>query len=114
METDEALQTAASTTFGAAAAKASSLSTAFQTEMQTQTRLLIECELSKLHLKLAHFQEMEALLEKEVRVVEAERVRIYTERMAIKSGKALSGMQNVVGVRDVTMEGEGSLILLQQ
>jgi hypothetical protein len=34
--------------------------------------------------------------------------------MAIKSGKALSGMQNVVGVRDVTMEGEGSLILLQQ
>lgn len=109
----DTLQQAGATAFGAAAAKAHTLSAAYQTEMQTTTRLLIECQLSKMSLKLSHFQEMEALLDAEVRHVESERIKLYNERMALKNGIKV---QNIVEVEvaDVEMVEDASFVLLQQ
>jgi hypothetical protein len=60
--------------------------TSIDSELQILTRSLIESELTNLSLRLAHFQEMEQLLESEVRHVEAERIKLYSERISIKNG----------------------------
>jgi SWI/SNF related-matrix-associated actin-dependent regulator of chromatin subfamily C len=82
------LEKAASAAFGSAAAKAHVITLNEELEMQKATRILIEVQLKKMELKLAHFQEMEACLEHERKEIERERQALYLERLALKEGKS--------------------------
>jgi SWI/SNF related-matrix-associated actin-dependent regulator of chromatin subfamily C len=82
------LEKAASAAFGSAAAKSHVIALNEELEMQKATRILIETQLKKMELKLAHFQEMEACLEHERKEIERERHLLYLDRLAILSGNA--------------------------
>ena len=107
------LDKAAATAIGAAAAKSFALAELEEKEMQKITRVLIETQLQKMELKLQHFQELEALLEKEVSEVERERQKLYAERLSLK--KTGASPSKVVPVKDVMMEKleDANLLLLQ-
>lgn len=111
---NETLQKAAGSVFGSLAAKAHTLLSNFESEISIMTRSLIETELSKLSLKLAHFQEMEQLLESEMRHVESERIKIYAERMALKNGVRINTLGTLAKANgDVAIPEDSSLVLLQ-
>lgn len=93
---------AAGVAFGSAAAKAYALAQSDQIEMEKLTRVLIETQLTKMELKLAHFQEMELLLESEKRQLEKERQKLFADRVAMHSGAATS--PRVAQIHDAIME----------
>ncbi|KAJ3256216.1 hypothetical protein HK103_005675 [Boothiomyces macroporosus] len=113
--TKENLEKAAATAFGAAAAKASVLTTHEELEMQKATRILIETQLKKMELKLQHFQELEAILEHERKELEAERHQFYLDRLELKkNGSFMEGQNQIahaVENGDVEM-GNGQLFTL--
>ncbi|RKO92799.1 hypothetical protein BDK51DRAFT_18475 [Blyttiomyces helicus] len=78
------LPTATATALGAAAAKATHIAHQTEREMQALARALVEAQLSKMALKLRHFEELEALLEAERRDVERERQRLFLDRVAFR------------------------------
>ena len=69
---------------GAAAAKAHSLATNDEQEMQRLTRVMIETQLRKLELKLQHFHELEASLEHERKAIERDRQKLYLDRLEMR------------------------------
>jgi SWI/SNF related-matrix-associated actin-dependent regulator of chromatin subfamily C len=112
----DSLQAAAASAFGSAACKAHSLSLHFENILQTTIRILLESQLSKLSLKLTHFNEMEKLLDSEIRHVEAERIRLYSERICMKSGTRGQMVVNAVLLKDdeKVVDDCNVLVLLQQ
>jgi SWI/SNF related-matrix-associated actin-dependent regulator of chromatin subfamily C len=102
------VEKAVATAFGSAAAKAYTLATHEELEMQKATRALIETQLKKMELKLQHFQEMEAVLEMERKELEHERHQLYLDRLELKHGSAPEESHvNAVDVDgDVQMEGQ--------
>jgi SWI/SNF related-matrix-associated actin-dependent regulator of chromatin subfamily C len=105
---DEGVEKAVATVFGSAAAKAYTLATHEELEMQKATRALIETQLKKMELKLQHFQEMEAVLEMERKELEQERHQLYLDRLELKHGpkKEESRVDSVDVDGDVQMNGE--------
>jgi SWI/SNF related-matrix-associated actin-dependent regulator of chromatin subfamily C len=80
------VEKAAATALGAAAAKASHLSSLEETEMQKATRVTIELQLRKMEMKLSYFQDLEALLESERLELEKARHEFYLARLDFKNG----------------------------
>lgn len=85
----DVLNQAAATAFGAAAAKAKGLSLIEEREIQKLTRILIETQLSKMELKMQHFQELEKLIDQERSLVERHRHELYGERLNMRHGKVM-------------------------
>jgi SWI/SNF related-matrix-associated actin-dependent regulator of chromatin subfamily C len=105
------LERAATTALSAAAAKAHVLATQDDRELERLVRELVDAQVKKLELKMAHFDELESILEAERREVEQARQQLYDERLEvakqwtkvreaaqkIASGQAVSP-QELVGV----------------
>jgi SWI/SNF related-matrix-associated actin-dependent regulator of chromatin subfamily C len=77
------LERAATTALSAAAAKAHVLATQDDRELERLVRELVDAQVKKLELKLAHFDELESILEAERREVEQARQQLYDERLEV-------------------------------
>ena len=114
------IQKAGATALGAAAAKASVLSDNEGNELQSLTNALLSLQLKKMELKLAHFQDIENLLEFERQSLERERQQLYLDRLAFRKTVlslaevfpgGLGAVQPGSSLNDyVNLEGEGLLM----
>jgi SWI/SNF related-matrix-associated actin-dependent regulator of chromatin subfamily C len=77
------LQRAATTALSAAAAKAHVLATQEDSELERLVRELVDAQVKKIELKMAHFDELESILEAERREVEQARQQLYDERLEV-------------------------------
>jgi len=77
---DQHLSTAAATALGAAAVKAKSLALEEEKRIKTLVSSLIDTQLKKLDLKMKHFEELEALIDKERDTIENQRQQLLKER----------------------------------
>ena len=79
----QVLQQAAGTALGAAAAHALLLATAEERRIQKEVSLLVEAQLRKMELKMAHMDAMEAQMTTELARIETERAKVAADRIAI-------------------------------
>jgi hypothetical protein len=77
---DQNLATAAATALGAAAVKAKSLAAEEEKRIKSLVTSLIDTQLKKLDLKMKHFEELEALIDKERDTIENQRQQLLKER----------------------------------
>lgn len=89
-----AVERAASVALGAAAAKAHLLSTFEERECQRLVGQVIEAQMKKMELKMAHFEQLETLLEQERRSLEISRRQLYTDRLNVS--RQISMVQDLV------------------
>lgn len=78
-----ALQQAASVSLAAAATKASLLASQEERQLQALVSRLVSAQLKKLELKMAHFEQLEEMVEHERRAVEVARQQVYKERLRV-------------------------------
>lgn len=86
----DALVKSASVAFGTSAAKAHLLATYEERELNTLLASAISAQLQKLDLKMAHFEELEQVLEHERRDLEATRQELFLQRLAYRKRTALN------------------------
>lgn len=77
---EQHLSTAAATALGAAAVKAKSLAAEEEKRIKSLVSTLIDTQLKKLDLKMKHFEELEALIDKERDTIENQRQQLLKER----------------------------------
>ncbi|KAL1916041.1 uncharacterized protein VTP21DRAFT_6045 [Calcarisporiella thermophila] len=78
------LERAAAAALGAAAAKAMTLSTHEEREVQRLVNSAVEAQLRKLELKMQQFEELETIVEMERRELEKQRQQLFLERLAVQ------------------------------
>jgi SWI/SNF related-matrix-associated actin-dependent regulator of chromatin subfamily C len=83
-EDQNAMEKAAATALGAAAAKAHLLASHEERELNALVSAAVATQVQKLEMKLQHFEELERLLEAERRDVERAKQQIYLDRLAMK------------------------------
>ncbi|KAI8592520.1 SWIRM domain-containing protein [Geranomyces variabilis] len=81
---DSTLQTAAATAIASASVKAHALASHATSELHALTLALIQSQWRKVEAKMSHFEDMEALLERERKDFEREKQRLYAERLAFR------------------------------
>lgn len=74
---------AATVALGSAAAKSHLLALEEDASLHTLVTSVVEAQVTKLQLKLAHFEELEQLLEVERRSVEMQRQQVYEDRLGV-------------------------------
>ncbi|KAI8379453.1 uncharacterized protein BYT42DRAFT_593545 [Radiomyces spectabilis] len=84
-----ALEKAATVALGSAAAKAKSLASIEEREIQRLVHAVVDTQVKKLDLKMNHFQELEAVLENELEYISQQRERSFLQRLAVKKTLAL-------------------------
>lgn len=77
------IEKAAAIALGSAAAKAHLLALEEDSSLHTLVTSLVEAQVRKLELKMAHFEEIESLLEVERRGLEQEKQQLYEEKMKV-------------------------------
>uniref|UniRef100_A0A915DJ91 SANT domain-containing protein n=1 Tax=Ditylenchus dipsaci TaxID=166011 RepID=A0A915DJ91_9BILA len=78
----ETVQTAAATALAAAAVKAKHLANLEERRMKTLVANLVETQMKKLELKLKHFEELEAIMDREREALEYQRQQLILERQS--------------------------------
>lgn len=89
-EKGEDIQAAAAMALGAAAAKAQTLATYEERELQRLVNACVEEQIRKMELKMRLFEEMEAALEAERDALEVERRKLLVERLELRSSSSSS------------------------
>ncbi len=79
---DAQLQAAASASLSAAAVKARHLAAAEERKIKSLVALLVETQMKKLEIKLRHFEELEAIMDREREALEYQRQALLQERQA--------------------------------
>lgn len=97
-----ALSTAASVALGAAASKASSLASNEDRQIQALVSRLVSAQLKKLELKMAHFEQLEEMVESERRAVEVAKMNIFKEKARVE--EQLAEVQGLVGKAQSQLE----------
>ena len=77
---DAQLQSAAASALAAAAVKARHLAAAEERKIKSLVALLVETQMKKLEIKLRHFEELEAIMDREREALEYQRQVIYRRR----------------------------------
>ncbi|VDN58910.1 unnamed protein product [Dracunculus medinensis] len=80
--TAETIQTAAAAALGAAAVKAKHLASIEERRIKSLVAQLVETQMKKLEMKLRHFEELEAIMDKEREALEYQREQVILERQA--------------------------------
>ncbi len=83
---DAQLQSAAAAALSAAAVKARHLAAAEERKIKSLVALLVETQMKKLEIKLRHFEELEAIMDREREAVEYQRQVRYRRRRSSGSG----------------------------
>ncbi|EFX80450.1 hypothetical protein DAPPUDRAFT_51378 [Daphnia pulex] len=79
---DAQLQAAAAASLSAAAVKARHLAAAEERKIKSLVALLVETQMKKLEIKLRHFEELEAMMDRERETLEYQRQALLQERQA--------------------------------
>ncbi|XP_057376091.1 SWI/SNF complex subunit SMARCC2-like isoform X2 [Daphnia carinata] len=79
---DAQLQSAAAASLSAAAVKARHLAAAEERKIKSLVALLVETQMKKLEIKLRHFEELEAMMDRERETLEYQRQALLQERQA--------------------------------
>lgn len=106
---------AAGAAFGAAAARALTLAEIEERRMQREVAAVVELQLRKLEIKLAHFETMETQLETERRHLARHRTQLAADRVALQkqietfnaaaaAASAAVGAQNAIGGQVVSQQ----------
>ncbi|KAJ3160435.1 hypothetical protein HDU86_000769 [Geranomyces michiganensis] len=111
---DSTLQTAAATAIASASVKAHALASHATSELHALTLALIQSQWRKVEAKMSHFEDMEALLERERKDFEREKQRLYAERLAFRKMVAewQAGKENldaVTGMRRASIKPGSAL-----
>ncbi|XP_015907833.2 SWI/SNF complex subunit SMARCC2 isoform X1 [Parasteatoda tepidariorum] len=77
---DAQLSTAAAAALGAAAVKAKHLAAVEERKIKSLVALLVETQMKKLEIKLRHFEELEAIMDRERETLEYQRQQLIQER----------------------------------
>ncbi|XP_076340439.1 SWI/SNF- related protein mor isoform X2 [Tachypleus tridentatus] len=77
---DFQLSTAAAAALGAAAVKAKHLASVEERKIKSLVALLVETQMKKLEIKLRHFEELEAIMDRERETLEYQRQQLIQER----------------------------------
>lgn len=77
---DGQLSAAAASALGAAAVKAKHLAAVEERKIKSLVALLVETQMKKLEIKLRHFEELEAIMDKERETLEYQRQQLIQER----------------------------------
>lgn len=77
---DTQLQSAAAAVLATAAVKANHMAAEEERKIRSLVALLVEAQLEKLKIKLRHFEELEAIMEKEREKLECQRQSLCIER----------------------------------
>ncbi|CAO3687989.1 unnamed protein product [Umbelopsis ramanniana] len=89
----------AAVALGSAAAKAKVLADNEGREIQRLVNTVVETQLKKLELKMAHLQELEGLIEDELDLLVTQRMQLFTEALAVK--KATIHLQQEIGNKSI-------------
>ncbi|KAH8549602.1 SWIRM domain-containing protein [Umbelopsis sp. PMI_123] len=89
----------AAVALGSAAAKAKVLADNEAREIQRLVNTVVETQLKKLELKMAHLQELEGLIEDELDLLASQRMQLFTEALAVKN--ATIHLQQEMGDKSV-------------
>lgn len=79
-----AVEKAATIALGSAAAKAKTLATYEEREIQRLITTVVECQLKKLELKMTQFEQLETALDNEKRELEKQRQQLFLDRLQLK------------------------------
>lgn len=92
---EQNLSTAAACALGAAAVKAKHLAAIEERKIKSLVSVLIDTQLKKLDLKMKHFEELEALIDKERDIIENQRQQLLKDRQEfhMEQVKAANQMQ---------------------
>ncbi|KAI8810063.1 hypothetical protein BJ742DRAFT_676198 [Cladochytrium replicatum] len=101
---NSAIESAAAMALGAAAAKSKTITDATEKETSRLVHQLVQAQLSKMQLKLKHFEELESVLEAERRDLERERQVLYAERLAFRRQVLQFKEQQQQAVKEREME----------
>ncbi|KAI9327434.1 SWI/SNF complex protein [Obelidium mucronatum] len=82
------IEHAAATALGAAAVKATTIAAAEATEARRLTLKIISLHIKKMNIKLKHFEDVEAIVESELREVEKGRKQVVLEMAQLKKERA--------------------------
>lgn len=74
------MSTAAAAALGSAAVKAKHLAAVEERKIKSLVALLVETQMKKLEIKLRHFEELEAIMDKERETLEYQRQQLIQER----------------------------------
>lgn len=80
MQADAQLSAAAAAALGSAAVKAKHLAAVEERKIKSLVALLVETQMKKLEIKLRHFEELEAIMDKERETLEYQRQQLIQER----------------------------------
>lgn len=97
-----AVTAAADVALGAAAAKAATLAASEDRQIQALVSRLVSAQLKKLELKMAHFEELEQMVESERRAVELAKLAVFKEKAKVE--EQLAEVQALVGKAQVQLE----------
>lgn len=89
----------AAVALGSAAAKAKVLADNEGREVQRLVNTVVETQLKKLELKMAHLSELEGLIEDELDLLVTQRMQLFTEALAVK--KAMIHLQKEIGDKPI-------------
>jgi SWI/SNF related-matrix-associated actin-dependent regulator of chromatin subfamily C len=89
----------AAVALGSAAAKAKVLADNEGREVQRLVNTVVETQLKKLELKMAHLSELEGLIEDELDLLVTQRTQLFTEALAVK--KATIHLQKEIGDKSI-------------
>ena len=102
----ERLEQAASLALASAAAKARTIAEIEERRVQRFVGVIVETQLKKLELKLAHFEELENYLENEKKEIEKQRQELFTARLNIRrQWLALADENSATAVNNATSNG---------
>eukprot|EP00002_Diphylleia_rotans_P040120 TRINITY_DN9453_c0_g1_i1.p1 TRINITY_DN9453_c0_g1~~TRINITY_DN9453_c0_g1_i1.p1 ORF type:complete len:1018 (+),score=223.35 TRINITY_DN9453_c0_g1_i1:86-3139(+) len=82
---DENLQIAAATGLAVTSVKASLMANQEEKELVSLMATVLESQMKKIELRMSHFEQLEALLEKEKEQVESMRHQLFAERLALRA-----------------------------
>lgn len=94
------IEKVAAVALGSAAAKAKVLADNEGREIQRLVNTVVETQLKKLELKMAHLQELEGLIEDELDLLVTQRMQLFTEAIAVK--KATIHLQKEIGDKSIS------------
>lgn len=80
LQADAQLSAAAAAALGSAAVKAKHLAAVEERKIKSLVALLVETQMKKLEIKLRHFEELEAIMDKERETLEYQRQQLIQER----------------------------------
>lgn len=105
------LKSAAASALAAAAVKARQLATNEEKKIKSAVSLLVETQLKKLEIKLRHFEELEAIMDRERENLELQRQQLLKERQQFQMDQFKAAEQRQKQLAAQNLLADGKLVI---